>query len=184
MGYALNELANLPVDEGVHFYIFVVNGEYREPLYEMIQQNFVEIARSIGSNAVIAVGTNPKAFTTQVARKYLGQGNSDNSFIRILPALIITNAHPENLTKESVRLVVPLREAESRFGGWTQFFSLLSSFVRGESDEFVKRFEAKEDLVDAANKVVELKPGMFGISLNVNELIDRWSKWRAAKASG
>lgn len=117
MGYALNELANLPVDENVHFYIFVVNGQYREPLYEMVQQNFVEIARSIGSNAVIAIGTDPKAFTTQVARKYLGAGNSDNSFISILPALIITNAHPDKLTKESVRLVVPLRDAEKRFGG-------------------------------------------------------------------
>lgn len=179
MGYALNELANLPIDENVHFYIFVVNGQYREPLYEMMQQNFVEIARSIGSNAVIAVGTDPKAFTTQVARKYLGEGNSDNSFVRILPALIITNAHPEKLTKDSVRLVVPLRDAESRFGGWAQFFALLSSYVRGESDDFVRRFEAKENLVDAANKVVTLRPGMFGIPLNVNELIDRWSKRRA-----
>ena len=42
MGYALNELANLPVDENVHFYIFVVNGQYREPLYGMMQQNFME----------------------------------------------------------------------------------------------------------------------------------------------
>lgn len=181
MGYALNELANLPVDENVHFYIFVVNGQYREPLYEMLQQNFVEIARSIGSNAVIAIGTDPNSFTTQVARKYLGKGNSDNSFIQILPALIITNAHPEKLTRDSVRLVVPLRDAKSRFGGWAQFFALLSSYVRGESDDFVKRFDAKENLIDAANKVVNLKPGMFGISLNVNELIERWNKRRVAK---
>jgi hypothetical protein len=130
---------------------------------------------------LIAVGTDPSSFTTQVARKYLGEGNSDNSFLGILPALIITNAHPEKLTKDSVRLVVPLRDAESRFGGWAQFFTLLSSYVRGESDDFVKRFEAKENLVDAANKVVSLKPGMFGISLNVNELIDRWNKRRVAK---
>jgi len=179
MGYVLNELANLPVDENVHFYIFVVDGQYREPLYEMMQQNFIKIAHSIGSNAVIAVGTNPESFTTQVARKYLGEGNTDNSIISILPALIITNAHPEKLTKDSVRLVVPLRDAESRFGDWAQFFALLSTYVRGESDDFVKRFAAKENLVDAANKVVSLKPGMFGISLNVNELIDRWNKRRA-----
>src|SRR5436190_24238658 len=108
MGYALNELANLPVDENVHFYIFVVNGQHREPLYEMMQQNFIAVAHSIGSNAVIAVGTNPASFTTQVARKYLGKGNTDDSIISILPALIITNAHPEKLTKDSVRLGVPL----------------------------------------------------------------------------
>ena len=179
MGYALNELVNLPVDENIHFYIFVVNGQFREPLYDMIQQNFIEIAHSIGSNAAIAIGTDPKSFTTQVARRYLGAGNSDSSFTRILPALIITNAHPEKLTNDSVRLVIPLRDAETRFGGWVQFFALLSSYVRGENDDFVKRFEAKENLVDAANKVVNLKPGMFGISLNINELVDRWNKRRA-----
>jgi hypothetical protein len=95
MGYALNELANLPVDDKVHFYIFVVNGHYKEPLYEMIQRNFMAIAKSIGSNAVIAVGTDPRAFTTQVARQYLGQGNSDASFTGALPALLITNAPGE-----------------------------------------------------------------------------------------
>ncbi len=179
MGYALNELANLPLDANVHLYIFVVNGRYREPLYDMMQQNFVQIARDIGSNAVIAFGTEPTSFTTQVAVKYLGKGNSDNSFLDILPALIITDAHPENLTKESMRLVVPLKDAESRFGGWPQFFTLLASFARRESNEFVKRFEAKENLVDAANQVLSLRPGMFGISLNVNALIDRWNRKRA-----
>jgi len=181
MGYALNELANLPVDDNVHFYIFVVNGQYREPLYQMMQQNFMEIARSIGSNAVIAVGTEPKEFTTQVARTILGKGNSDSSFLKLLPALIITNAHPEKLTAESVRLVVPLHDAESRFGGWSQFFTMLSAYVRGESDEFVKRFEAKESLVEAANKVLSVKPGMFGVSLNINELVERWNKRSALK---
>jgi hypothetical protein len=182
MGYALNELANLPIDENVRFYIFVVNGQFREPFYEMVQENFISIAKSIGNNAVITVGTDPKAFTTSVARKYLGVGNSDNSFLGALPAMLITNAHPEQLTKDSVRLVVPLRDAEKRFGSWAQFFTLLSSYVRGESDEFLKRFEAGENLLDAANKVIGLKPGMFGISVNINELINLWSKRRAKSA--
>jgi len=166
------------VDDNVNFYIFVVNGQYREPLYEMVQQNFMEIARSIGNHAIIAVGTDKKQFTTAVAEKYLGSGNSDRSFVAMLPALLITSDHPDLLRKESMRLVVPLRDAEARFGGWQQFFTLLAQFVRGESNEFVRRFDEKENLLDAANKVVSLKLGAFGISLNVNELIDRWSKSR------
>ena len=184
MGYVLNELANLPIDDNIHFYIFVVNGEYREPLYKMIEDNFKAIARSIGNNAVVAVGAYPQQFTTQVAKKYLGKGNSDSGFVKILPAMLITNAHPDQLREDSVRLVVPLREAERRFGGWPQFFSLLSSYVRGESDEFLKMFAASENLLDAANKVVGLKPGMFGISVNINELIDRWRKRRINSTLG
>lgn len=181
MGYVLNELANLPVDDNVHFYAFVVNGSFREPLYDMIERNFMELARSFGSHAVIAVGTDKQQFTTSVARKYLGDGNSDSSFLDMLPALLITNDHPEQLRKESLRLIVPLRDAEARFGGWQQFFTALTSFVRGESDEFVRRFEEKENLLEAANKVVGLKPGAFGFSLNINELVERWLKSRAAR---
>ncbi len=182
MGYILNELANLPVDDNVHFYIFVVNGQFREPLYEMVERNFMEIAREIGSHAVIASGTDKKGFTTSIARKYLGEGNSDASFLKMLPALLITNDHPDKLRNDSLRLIVPLRDAESRFGGWHHFFALLSSFARGESDEFVKKFEQKENLLDAANKVINLKPGFFGISLNINELVERWQKSKAARA--
>jgi hypothetical protein len=45
----------------------------------------------------------------------------------------------------------------------------------------VTRFEEKENLLQAANKVVNLKPGAFGVSLNVNELVERWLKSRAAR---
>lgn len=178
MGYVLNKLVNLPIDENVNFYIFLVNGQFRDPVYEIVERNFMEIARSIGDHAVIAVGTDKQNFTTSVARKYLGEGNSDNSFTSLLPALLITNAHPEQLRKDSMRLVVPLRDAEPRFGSWQHFFTLLAQFARGESDEFVRQFEEKEDLLDAANKIVNLKPGVFGIGLNLNAVIDRRNRRR------
>jgi len=182
MAYILNELANLPVDDNVHFYIFVVNGQFKEPLNEMIQSNFSSLGKSIGSNAVIAAGTDAKEFTTQVARKYLGEGNSDDSFTQSLPALLITNAHPDKLTKESVRLVVPLRDAEKRFGDWSQFFKLLTAFVRGENRDFLDKFESKEeDSMDVGNKILHLKPNLFGVGINVNELLDRYNKRRKAK---
>lgn len=181
MGYVLNQLSNLPIDDKVHFYIFVVNGQYREPLYDMVEQNFMQIARSIGNHAAIAVGTEKQQFTTSVAQKYLGKGNSDSSFMAMLPALLITNDHPEQLRKESMRLVVPLREAEARFGGWQQFFLLLAEFARGESDEFLRRFEERENFFDAANKVLHLKPGAFGVGLNLNEMFDRWNRSRQGR---
>ena len=61
-----------------------------------------------------------------------------------------------------MRLLVPLRDVETRFGGWPQFFALLSDFVQLKSDAFIKKFQSKEDFLDVANKVVGLKPGMFG----------------------
>lgn len=179
MGYVLNQLSNLPVDDNINFYIFVVNGQYRDPLYDVIQSNFVQIAREIGDNAVVAMGTDSKAFTASVARKYLGDGNSDGSFTKILPALLITNDHPDDLKVDSLRLIVPLQHAENHFGNWHQFFESLAQFVRGDNDDFAKRFEDTGDLLDASNKVVMLQPNFFGLGLNINELLDRW---RAGKS--
>lgn len=171
MGYVLNDLANLPVDDNIHFYIFVVNGQYIEPLYEIMEQNFMKIAADIGRRAVIAVGTDRKNFTTSVAKTYLGKGNSDREFMRLLPALLITNEHPERLNQQSMRLVVPLAHAEERMGGWHQFFDALGRFARGEDDDFLHRFENREDFLNVADRIVELKPGMFGMSININELL-------------
>lgn len=182
MGYVLNQLSNLPVDDNINFYIFVVNGQYRDPLYDVIHANFVQIARDIGNNAVVAMGTDSKAFTTSVARKYLGDGNSDASFTALLPALLITNDHPENLNADSLRLIVPLKHAEANFGNWHQFFDSLAQFVRGENDGFARKFEDKGDLLDASNKVVLLQPNFFGLGVNVNALIEKWRKSRGDSA--
>lgn len=178
MGYVLNQLSNLPVDDNINFYIFVINGQYHDPLYDTIQKNFFEIAREIGTNAVVAMGTDRKAFTTSVARKYLGDGNSDSSFTALLPALLITNDHPENLKENSLRLVVPLKHAEANFGNWHSFFDSLAQFVRGENDVFARKFEDKADLIDAANRVVMLQPNFFGFGVNVNALLKMWKKSR------
>jgi hypothetical protein len=104
MGYVLNELTNLPIDEGVNFYVFVVSDPYIDPLTKIIEDNFFNLARSLGDHAVIAVGTNQERFTASVARSYLGKNNSDTSFTSLLPALLITNAHPDRLNSDSLRL--------------------------------------------------------------------------------
>lgn len=181
MGYVLNALASLPVDDRVHFYIFAINGQFREPLYEMVENNFFEIAKSIGRNAVIAIGTDKESFSTSVAERYFGEDIARGRFLDMLPALLITNDHPDKLTRGSARFVIPLREAESRFGGWHQFFSLLSQFVRGESDEFIRRFESADGVIDKLNKVVQLRPGFFGIGVNLNQLIEWWIKSKASQ---
>jgi hypothetical protein len=174
MGYLLNSLGNLPVDDDVKFYIFVINGQWREPLYEIVEQNFSSVARSIGKEAVIAKGLNPVEWSNEVAARYL-QDNYGN-YSSLLPALLVTNAHPEKLSEKSLILLVPLKDVESRFGGWNIFFGLLSDFVQFKSDEFLTRFHKKEDALEIANKIINIKPGAFGLSLNVNELFSWWRR--------
>jgi hypothetical protein len=169
MGYHLNSLANLPIDNEIRFYVFVVNGQYKEPLYDIVQQNFANIARSIGRKTVIAQGLNPPHFSDEIAKKYLGRDFGD--YFRFLPALLITDAHPDRVKEDTLRLFVPLSEAEERFGGWNQFFKLLAEFVRYENDEFAERFRKKEDWLRDVNEAIEMKPGLFGFAINLNSLL-------------
>src|SRR5882672_5143967 len=170
MGYHLNSLANLPVDADVFFYVFVVHENFHEPLFEMIQKNFLEIARSTGKHAVIAQGLNPISWNEEVATKYLGKNHA--AYSALLPALLITNAHPDNVLPTTMRLFVPLSGVEKRFGGWPVFFKLLTEFLQMKNHQFVDRFQAT-DWAGNADKWLEAKPGAFGFAVNLNEIL----KW-------
>ena len=54
MGYLLNSLSNLPIDESVTLYIFVIDGTWDTEHTAALRRNFHQIARAIGNNAVIA----------------------------------------------------------------------------------------------------------------------------------
>ena len=101
MGYQLNSLGNLPIDDSVSLYIFVINGEWSGGRYEVLERNFSRIAQSIGSTAVIAKGFD-KEFYEEVAHTYLGKDHRE--FRQLLPALLITDTHPDKLTDGSMRL--------------------------------------------------------------------------------
>lgn len=179
MGYLLSSLASLPIDDDVTLYIFVVNGRWQEPLYKMVEDNFANIAKAIGRHAVIAQGLNPEVFSAEIQARYFGEDYP--AFQKTFPALVITTAHPEDFSPDSVRLVVPLQEAETRFGGWPNFFAALAEFAQFRNDEFLVRFQPKEDLVGDLNRFVEVKPSAFGISLN--EMISWWRDRRQARAN-
>jgi hypothetical protein len=102
MGYMLNSLGELPIDEDVSFYIFVIKlGQWDEPLYDMIERNFESVARDIGSHAVIAKGLDPREFYGEVTTRYLGENHA--KYFDLLPALLITDVHPDRLEESSLR---------------------------------------------------------------------------------
>ena len=171
MGYMLNSLGNLPIDDKIGFYIFVVNGGWRGGLYDIIERNFANIAKKIGSNAVIAKGLDSEAWSSQIAKKYFGERHGE--LFHALPALFLTDAHPEKLTRQSLRLIIPLRDVEKRFGDWDSFFGSLSKFAIERDPEFLQRFQDADDAIAAGNRILEIKPNFYGIGINVNALIDR-----------
>ena len=171
MGYALCSLGNLPVQHDVSLYIFVVNGGWRGGMHDSIEQNFMELAHRIGPTAVIAKGFDPESWSTQVCKKYLGKDT--NTLSDVLPALLLTDAHPDHITDKSLRLLVPLRDAEKRFGGVDVFFRSLTAFAVSRDPSFLARFQDNTSLGGKVWSVLELKPNFFGFGINLKELMAR-----------
>ena len=51
MGYELHSLASLPVNDEVTIYIFVIDGNWKSGRFQVLEDNFRNIAREIGADA-------------------------------------------------------------------------------------------------------------------------------------
>ncbi len=108
MGYMLSSLAELPIDNTVGFYIFAVAPHgWKSGLYDVVENNFTNIARAIGQEAVIVKGLNEDLFGDEVCKTYLGEHYS--ILLDDLPALLITNTHP------AIPEPFPFRRARCKF---------------------------------------------------------------------
>ncbi|WP_158703201.1 MULTISPECIES: hypothetical protein [Pseudomonas] len=171
MGYVLSSLGSLPFQAEVRLYVFVVGGGWRSGTYDELESNFLELARRIGPSAIVAKGFNPVEWSRQVCKVYLGGAviSADG-----LPALLITDSHPDQLDKDSLRLLVPLQDAEKRFGSVTAFFEALCLYSQDKDVSFLQRFEDKgEGFGGRIWSALELKPGMFGFSVNIKRLFNK-----------
>jgi len=171
MGYALSTLGNLPLQDEISLYIFVVGSSWKDEAYRAIEDNFMELAKQIGPTAVIAKGFEPEVWSSQVCDRYLGK--STETLYDVFPALLLTDSHPDRLSETSMSLLVPLRDAQKRFGGAAAFFDALSEFARTRNPSFLARFEEKPTIEGKVWSVLELKPNFFGFGINLKELVAR-----------
>ena len=144
----------------------------------MVENNFAKIAKDIGKRAVIARGLEPEAWTDEVARLYLGEKPED--YMRMLPALLLTDAHPKKLAKNSLRLLVPLRHAQERSEIGESFSNSWRGSLEARATSFFYASNKRRISSKRANKLIEVKPGAFGISINCNVLLARLRKWKVA----
>jgi hypothetical protein len=169
MGYKLNALGNLPVDGTVNSYIFVLKSDFSDDLTDMIEKNFDNIAREIGDDAIIAQGLNEKRWLDEVGPKYLGQDWL--LYTSLLPALLITDSHPDDVTEDSERIFIPLVEVSKQFLTWTAFFQMLVKYVRHEPNDLAARLQKGADAFDVLNGIFKINPGFLGISIDFNALV-------------
>lgn len=171
MGYLLSSLGALPVEDGVNLYIFIIGNGWASPENDVLERNFSKLAKNIGPNAIIAKGHEEEFWKNEVFEQYLGP--SYKKLWEHLPAILLTDAHPKNLSDNSLRFLIPVNHIEKAYQRLDPFFEKLCAFARGENDDFLKHFEDQENWIDKGNELIELKPNFFGVGINLNEFVRR-----------
>ncbi|MBN1970159.1 MAG: hypothetical protein JW870_12390 [Candidatus Delongbacteria bacterium] len=175
MGYKLTSLLDLPFEEKVSLYIFSIgDGLWEGGLQDLVNKNFDNIAREIGHDAII-VGGLSFSFHGEVVRNYLGVYHKELK--NQLPALLITDAHPNNLNDESLRLLIPLSKIKTNYVTIDRFFSDLALFVKGESNVFLTNIKDKCQNINSINDFVILQPNIIGFGVNINNIIIKLTEW-------
>ena len=174
-GCMISSLGNLPIDDNLRFYIFMIGGNaWAGSINEIILNNFENIAREIGPNASIVKGFEEPFWSDEVIEKYLGKKYSN--IVSYLPALLITNAHPQKLTEDSLRLLIALREIKSNFSDFDAFFNSLVQFIRYGDSSFLLKFDDRANTVDTIMDAIDIKPNFFGLGININNLLKRFRR--------
>ena len=171
MGYLLTRLDNLPDDDSVKYYLFLLRPSFDTPILETLDRNFKRISKAVGQSAVYAVGINEDEWLEEVASLYLGP--NWHEYLGLLPALLITDKHPRKLDASSLRLFMPLHDIEKRFGTLDQFLLQVTSFTSGKNNNFIKLFRNRGDVFDTMKKVFKLDIGVAGFKIDVGELISQ-----------
>lgn len=171
MGYSLSSIAKLPIDKENEFYIFILGGNanWEGGILQTLFKNFDILAKEIGHNSIIAKGLNPREWSQELSSIYFGENtNAENYF----PGILITDSHPENFTKDSMRILISLNQVKEKFDNIEQFFNLLTDFTTRKNDSFIEFVETNVNWLNELNKAVDLKPNFIGLGININSLLD------------
>ena len=180
MGCKLSSLVHLPFEDDVEMYVFSIgDGIWNGGLHEVVHKNFDNLAREIGPHAIIVEALQAE-FHGEVVKRYLGKHYDELK--NIMPALLITDSHPDALTPESLRILIPLGDVHQHYPVVDQFLTDLAVFARGESDILLKRLEEGIKPLEAAGEIVSVSlpviPGFVAVNLNhaVKQLRKWWNK--------
>lgn len=203
MGYHLNSIYSISPDDKHKYFIFMLGGLYGlvNSTQEWLDKNFSSIASALGPKGAIVRGLSP-IFETETLAAYrneiktkvidfrLNEGAVDNILANLrrkyridieTPILIITDRNPnrpsDNLD-DQVFYFLPV-------GGLSevQLQELMRTILSGirtsnftELDHWLAKNFGNMPLntLRFLNEFVELKPGVAGISLNLNAIIDHF----------
>lgn len=178
MGYRIGKLASLPTIEGKSLYVFVLGQRmWHGGLLEIIDKNFNRLAKEIGPKGAVIMGHEGVDLSYELVnamydngpdgiQEIIADGNSGDG------AILILGEHPNSIQKNDMVLYAPLAHLDANFNGLQQFLSELCEFANNRNADFINKFhEPNDGIFTRVMSILELKPNIFGIGINLNALV-------------
>ncbi len=180
MGFVATDLATVPIDPRYSWYLFLLEDHWQDDLRRQLADNFMNLAREVGSNSLVVRGAHPEQFYSQVLYEYALSDRMDRRE-KILPAILVTDTPPRELRHNDAAVpgariaLFPLASMAARPADLTAFLQVLCATVRSpEAMEDLKRLD-KDDARRRwgwITRYLELKPSFFGFGVDIDAMID------------
>jgi len=207
MGLYIHSLSRLSDDLDRDYYIYILDFDFEHSFNHILQDNFRRIADFAARNrAVVMAGTNPRDFAEQVFSAHMDSKQFSHHSINgedgrdILPAIMITTIHPNkfkdvyseqrsDLTSgncDDDLLLIPLRKV---CGTGIELVSVIEGILQDiAARKPLSNFEISKrvysgDRFGAISDAVILKPTVWGIGVDIKQLIASFRKNRGRRAS-
>lgn len=180
MGYRISTLGSLPILPGKNLYVFVLAGNHwRGGDFETITENFDKLAKELGPDGAIVIGHDGVDLSYEVVDAMYSNGPEGIQELiidgnRKGGAFLILSKHPSEISNTDTVLFAPLEQIKRSAGGFDQFLSELCEFAKNRNKAFLRHFRSADDgWLKKVLRVVELKPNIAGIGLNLNALLEK-----------
>lgn len=198
MGLYVHKLSRLPLGLERDYYMYVLDYGWDEPLGQALHSNFRRMADlAARNNAVVIAGTDSRAFADEVLSihvddpQFSWQNVNGESGDDVLPALMISTLHPQRFKAETPGyrisqvgkgvaddslILIPLR---GLCKDSTEVVALIERIFRDiAADKPLKDFAIAKEIKASPNGAYSdaliLKPTLWGMGVDIKELLKTW----------
>lgn len=187
MGLYVQSLENIPDEKNIRthkeYFIYLLDYGWNDSLADAMINNYERMASiAAENNAIIIRGTQRVHFEDEVLSWHNINGENGEE---ILPAILITNRHPDRFRKkqelieENLKLIlIPLKKFCKTNSDVLNLIEKLFKDIseKKDLDEFKIAKEIKKQKVKAYADAIILEPNIFGVGISFNKLINFISK--------
>lgn len=180
MGFITTDLAIVPRGDAFKWYIFLLEDSWDDDLRSELSENFDNLAREIGQQALAVRGSYPDIFSEQVINEYLIERQTTETPLVPRPALLITDEPPhedkrDHFKREAKMILLPLSEQYRRPGSITDILKEVARAVRDP-----EAFQSLQNLDPGRlerhwgwlSHYFIIKPSFFGFGIDLNAVIE------------